>query len=245
MRDEAPGRDVAASLRRGNEGDLRHDLLRHVAEAHQRASGEADLLDARLQLTVLVELVAWLVARTADRARFEHDHRHAVVDQRAVDAGDPVNGIAGREQRAADGASRVEEVDRDGRGRARHAVDARAALVIDISARRLDQQVRDGAGVERAHAHARLLALRRKEPALDGERPDAREDVAAVRRGVDHRLVDADLGEQEIDVGPRLARSRDDGDLARQRVGAANAIDLARVGRSHDRQERPIARDRI
>ena len=38
------------------------------------------------------------------------------------------------------------------------------------------------------------------EPALDGEGADARQDVSAIRRGVDHVLVGQDLREQEIDI---------------------------------------------
>ena len=55
----------------------------------------------------------------------------------------------------------------------------------------------------------------------------------------------ADLAEQKIDVAIGPLRPRHDGDLARQRMGAADAVDLARIRRAHDRQEQRVARGRI
>ena len=67
-------------------------------------------------------------------------------------------------------------------------------------------------------------------PLLDGEWPDAREQVAAILRGVDARLVDDGLQEQIIHVGIGVAWRRDDGDLAGERMRAAHAVDLADIG---------------
>ena len=72
------------------------------------------------------------------------------------------------------------------------------------------------------------------EAALDRERPDAGEQVAAVLLVGDDRLVDEDLQEQVVDVGVVACRAAHDGDLAGQRVGAADPVDLARVGCAHD-----------
>ena len=83
------------------------------------------------------------------------------------------------------------------------------------------------------------------EAALDGERPDAGEQVAAGLRVADGRGVDADLQEQVVDVDPFGRRGRHDRDLAGERVGAADAVDLARVGRSHDPQQQVVARCRV
>ena len=104
---------------------------------------------------------------------------------------------------------------------------------------------RDAAGVDHVDPHAgrrrRAAATR---PALDRERPDAGEDVAAVLRCRSTLgLVDDDLQEQIVDVGVRSRVERDDdGDLAGQRIGAADAVDLARVGRAHDREQDAVAR---
>ena len=64
------------------------------------------------------------------------------------------------------------------------------------------------------NAHAGDRILRSHETALEGKWSDAREDVAAIGRDVDPRLVDHDLPEQEIDVAALPSRSRDDRDLA-------------------------------
>ena len=135
VRDEAARAQMPARGGRRDERHLRNDLLRDVAEAHERAGLEADLLEPRLQFAILIEHVARLVAGPADRRRgLEHDDRHAVVDQRRLDAGDAIDRMAGRQQRAADRAGRIEKLDRDRRRRAGHAVDARIAAVGDAPA---------------------------------------------------------------------------------------------------------------
>src|SRR3546814_5705786 len=75
---------------------------------------------------------------------------------------------------------------------------------------------------------------RRHQALFDGEIADAGQDVAAVLPVVDARLVDEDLGEKIVDVDARALRRLDDGDLAGQRIGAADAVDLARIGRSEE-----------
>ena len=63
--------------------------------------------------------------------------------------------------------------------------------------------------------------------------------------GVDDRLADIDLREQviDIDAGPR--RLRHDRDLAGERVGAAEPVDLARIGRAHRGEQHAVARGHI
>ena len=73
-------------------------------------------------------------------------------------------------------------------------------------------------------------------PALDREGADAGEDVSAIRRGVDHVLVGKDLREQEIDIDVLFLRAADDRDLGGERMRAAEPVDLARVGRAHERR---------
>src|SRR5690606_17477254 len=74
---------------------------------------------------------------------------------------------------------------------------------------------------------------------------DAGQYVAAVLLVGDDRLVDEDLQEQIVHVGVRALRARQNRDLGGQRVGAADAVDLARVGRAHDRQEQRVALGRV
>ena len=81
----------------------------------------------------------------------------------------------------------------------------------------------------------------RTRPLLDRKRRNAGEDVAAVLRVRHLGAIDPDLQEQVIDVDAGARRTRDDGDLARQRIGAADAVDLPGIRRSHDRQQDAIA----
>ena len=94
-------------------------------------------------------------------------------------------------------------------------------------------------------AHLGLAVGGGDEAVLDGERPDAREHVAAVRAHVHDRLVHHDLREEVVDVAVLPGRGADDGDLARERVRSAETVDLAVVGRAHDREQHLVARLRI
>ena len=58
-------------------------------------------------------------------------------------------------------------------------------------------------------------------------------------------LVHAELQEQVVDVGVGVLRRADDGDLAGQRGGAAEPVDLARVGRAHQPQQQVVAGGRV
>ena len=51
-----------------------------------------------------------------------------------------------------------------------------------------------------------------------------------------------DLQEEVVDVGVVAVGRSDDRDLARERVGAADAVDLAWIGRAHDPQEQESSR---
>ena len=87
--------------------------------------------------------------------------------------------------------------------------------------------------------------LRGHQPAFDGERADPGEDVAAVLPVADRGLVHPELQEQVVDVGVGVLRRADDGDLAGQRGGAAEPVDLAGVGRAHQPQQQVVAGGRV
>ena len=152
---------------------------------------------------------------------------------------------ARRQELAGLRADRVEEVERDGGAGPGDAVDGDVAVILHPPPGGADGGVDDGRRVDVVDAHDGLAVLGRHEAALDGERADARDHVAAVRGGVDEGAVDLHLREQVVDVGVRAARLRHDGDLAGERVGAAEPVDLALVGRSHDGEQHPVAQVRL
>ena len=244
--DEVSRRHHAAVRGRRDQAHFRHGLLGDVAEMHQTPGRESHCLDARFQLGVGLELGRRLAAGLAEIRRAHHDDRHPVVDQRRFDTFDDVARVAGRQQRAARAAARdVEEVDHDRRGGPRHAVDAGGAVVAHAAARRLHGRDRDARGVDHVDAHLRHAVGGRHQPLLDRERPDPRQHVTAVLRSVDARLVGNDLKEEVVDVRVRAARRRDDRDLAGQRIGAADPVDLACVRRTHDGEQHPVAQRRV
>jgi hypothetical protein len=79
------------------------------------------------------------------------------------------------------------------------------------------------------------------EAALDGELPDGGQQVAAVLAVRHGRGVNADLQEQVVDVVVGLGRRGHHGGLAGHRLGAAEPVDLPRVGAAHDPQQQVVA----
>ena len=134
--------------------------------------------------------------------------------------------MAGRQQPRRDRAGGVEEVDLYRRGGPGHAVDAGIAFVGDVAARRLHGDVALHAGVQRQDAQGGGGPLRPGEAGLQREGHHGGEHVAAVGGGIDSVLVRLQLREQEIEVHAGLAAFGDDADLAGQRVGSAEAVDL-------------------
>ncbi len=181
---ERAGRNRPTVGRRGDEADLGHDGVRHIAKVHHRPSGEANALETRLQANVGVQLSHAFVAGDADSGRRDDNHRHAVVDARDLDLVDLVTNMSGWQERAARRACGVLEIHLDRCAGPRHAVDPRLAVVGDLPARCFDDQIGDRAGVERPYPDVRRAILRRHEPTLNRERADASQDVAAIRRGI-------------------------------------------------------------
>ncbi|MDH6590128.1 hypothetical protein M2165_000017 [Variovorax sp. TBS-050B] len=72
--------------------------------------------------------------------------------------------------------------------------------------------------------------------------PRGRGNVAADDLVAHGGLIDADLHEGVVDVRVRARRRSDDGALAGQDVGAAEAIDLTHIGTAEQRQQKPQAR---
>ena len=76
---------------------------------------------------------------------------------------------------------------------------------------------------------------------LDGEGPDPGEHVPAVLPIGDQRLVDAELEEEVRHVGRGMIGRTDHRHLGRERMRAPHAVDLARVGTAHHRQQELVA----
>ena len=72
---------------------------------------------------------------------------------------------------------------------------------------------RDLAGVLHEDRDGRLAVAGGDQPALDGERAYAREDIAAVLALSDESLIDEHLQEQVVDIDPVARRPRHDGYL--------------------------------
>jgi hypothetical protein len=54
------------------------------------------------------------------------------------------------------------------------------------------------------------------------------------------KLGHPDLGEQVIDIGARHGGRADDGNLAGQRIAAADAVDLQVMAGAHDREKHGV-----
>ena len=222
----------------GDQHHLRHRLRRDVAEVHQRAGLQADRLDPGLQRGIGLERLAGLVAGGADvggargrrracRCRSACRRRRRSRRRRCRSA------AARRSHRAGD----VLEHQRDGGGGAGHAVDG--------GGRRRRSPGRP-ASRPCAVATSPVLTMwmrdrgrrrpRRHQAALDGGGADAGEDVAAgLGVGDDRPGRRRPAGRDSRRRRPARVDGASDRDLGGQRVGAADAVDLPRVGRAHDR----------
>lgn len=245
VRDEAAYADRAATARRGDQHHFGHGLLAHVAKVHALAHRQPDRFDPGLEFSVGIQPVAILVPGDADIRGPHHHAGHPVVDQRHRHAVDHVNRIAAGQQCAAAGPGRVAELGRDRGVGAGHPVDRGVPGVSDLAAGGLHGRHGDLPGVFHVDRDAGYIAVRRHQPALDREGADAREDIAAVLRIADDRLIDEHLQEQVIDRDPRPRGLRNHRDLAGQRIGSAHPVDLDRIGAAHHPQQEGIARGRI
>ena len=242
MRDERARRDDAAVARRRHEDHLRHGLLltsprfiigptlRRIASIRAFSSMSAS------------SCVARLVAGAADVAGAHDDDRHAVVDAGDLDAVDDVHRPAGRQQRAARRSGGVGEAQRNRRRRPGHAVDARgrrrtrgfppgvctvATTVCDALTMKMRTLVTGSQPRTRPCSIANGATPARMLPQFCASETSARS-TQTCRTGSRRRCPGA--------IGPR-----DDRDLAGQRIGAADAVDLPRVWRSHHREQDAIA----
>ena len=88
-------------------------------------------------------------------------------------------------------------------------------------------------------------AARADQAALDRERADPGEDIAAVLPVGDRRLVHPELKEQVVDVGVAALRRRHHRDLGSQRMSAAYPVDLHRVAAAHHREQQRVPLPRV
>ena len=110
VRNEGARADRAARARRGDQAHLRHDLVRDVAEVHQRSGLEPDRFERACGIRHRRSAHPAFRSRSCRGLRRAHDDdRHAVVDAGHLDAVDVVDHVAGRQQRAADRSGGVRE----------------------------------------------------------------------------------------------------------------------------------------
>ena len=150
---------------------------------------------------IAIDLGGALGAFQADVTGADEDVGIADVDQRCLDGtvtGDvePVDRIAGRQQRARRAASRIGEIDQQARAAAGHAGDPKVP--------RLDRHAIMHGDLDRQHpVQVRVVdpdggdaVDGRDQVLLDGIDADGRGDVAAQREEVDLGFVDFDLTER-------------------------------------------------
>ena len=227
--------------RRGQQHRLGDDHFGDIAQAHHLARGQANGLQPGEKIRIVVEFLRRLIAGLAHVLGAHHHHRHGGVGQGDGDAVDAVGHVAGGEQRPGLGAQAIDEIEDHRRGAARHAVDGGRPRVLHRAARGLEDRLHQVAGIDQADTHPGLAVGRGHQPPLDGERADAGQDISAGRAGIDHVLLHQDLGEEVIDIDSGLIGRADDGDLGGQRRRPAHAVDLARIGRTHGGQQKPVA----
>jgi len=238
---ESARADLTARHRLGPQTHFWHDLFGHLAQIHRGTGLQANRFDPLLERGVGIEFIAALVARRPQRFGGHHDHRHAIVDAGDIHIIEPIHEVSGGQQRAAHGTRRLQKTDFDGRGRPRYAVDAGVAGIFNPAARGAHLDIAQGSGVAGQDPQGGDVALGPHQSGLEPEGHDRRQHIAAVGRGIDESFLDGHLGKQKFQIDARGPAAADHPDLAGQGVGAAHAVDLARVGRAHHRQQDRVA----
>ena len=235
------------AVRRRNEAHLRHGLRASRRRGSCAARARAGSLDASASVPRSPRALRASRRRVRPKSAAAQDHdRHAVVDAGDVDAVDAVDDVARRQQRAA-GRARRRRGTRSG--------SARRCPARRRCARRRRSRPRRPASATCATAMLAVLTMWMRTgvtaPAT-GTRPFsiAHGPTPASMLPQFWRVADLGLGrphlqEQVVDVGVGARRRADDGDLAGERVGAAHAVDLARVRRAHRGEQHAIARRAI
>ena len=222
-----------------------HDLGNHppadVAHAHQLACLAANPLDAVQQRLVGIDLGGALGSAQSEVGGPNDDGAHARIDAADLDAVDVVDAVARWEQRTGGAAGEVGERQLDGGGTAADPGDRLISAVLDGAIRRLDGGHDAGPGVDEPDTHVGRGTCDGHQAALDRERSDAGEDVAAGGGRVDRAGLRIDLGEEVVDVDVVLGRRSDDGDLAGGGGVAAQAVDLPR-GAAHECRQHRVER---
>ena len=242
---------IVVILRLGDEGDHRErrgvlgrvgEILRHAA---LDARDAADLLEILEQLLVAVDLDLILGALHADALGAHEDDGVGAVHNGGLDRAaarlDDVDRVAGRQELAGGGAGGAGHVHLDESAGAGHARDGDVAGDLRLAV--LDENVRlhDLLGVYLPDGDLVETLVAFDDGLVDRERGDAGGDVAAVAVPVNDRIGDGDLGERVVHVAARLLARADDGELARQRIGAGQTVDLALIGGTEDLQDHGVA----
>ena len=215
---------------------------------------DAQGLDALLERRISIELGHSFVAGAAHVRGLKHHQRHAIVDaghrqrerrKALARHRHHVTHLAGGQQARADRARSVQEVDGDRRRAAGHAVNPGVAAIAHSPALRrhgrLHGHIALHVGVERQHPHRGGVALWFYQATFQRKRHHRGQHVAAVGAGVHGVFVRLQLGEQKIQRHARRTAGADDANLAGQRVGAAQSVNLAPVRRAHHGQQHAVA----
>jgi hypothetical protein len=128
------------------------------------------------------------------------DGAQARIDAADLDAVDVVDAVARREQRTGGAAGEIGERQRDGGGTAADPGDRLISAILDGAVRRLDGGHDTGPCVDEPDTHVGRGAGDGHQAALDRERTDAGEDVAACGGRVDRAGLRINLSEEIVHV---------------------------------------------
>jgi hypothetical protein len=115
------------------------------------------------------------------------------------------------------------------------------AGVFNAAARSAHLDIAQGSGVAGQYPQGGDIAGGPYQSGLEPEGYDCRQHIAAVGGGIDECVLDGHLGEQKFQIDARGPAATHHPDLAGQGIGAAHAVDLARVGRAHHREQDRVA----
>ena len=136
-----------------------------------------------------------------------NDHRHRHIHAGHGDTADFIGQIACRKKRAGRGSGNIHEIEFHRRRRARNAINGGLAIIMDGTVRCLNTRHNPRAGIHGPDPHLGNRAGRLDQPHFQRRRTDTGKDVAACRLEIDKLVLDTDLREEIVDIGPFLLRA--------------------------------------
>ena len=223
----------------GNQPEFRGYRLAAITHAHQFPCLDPDRFHALKETTIGIQLLTAFMTRQPEISGAGNDHRHGHIH-----AGDlnPVNNVddpARWQERPGGRPRHIHEIQLN-RGRAPgNTINGGAALIMGHAPRGFDTRQNPCTGVDGPDADIGDAFPWLNQPHFHRGRANPGQDIAAGRLEIHQPVLNADLGEEIIDISPVIIGSRQHGNLGGDSVAAADTINVERMAGANRADQHP------